>query len=115
MATAPLLCKTGPHVLDQATVLKTDRQAKRAAAGFRVPFDMSASAVADRVLVQSLSKTDPVAYRHWQCRFVAIAVDRRQGDVLPPDEAFAPQDVACELIERDGISVAAGHNKNVIA
>jgi len=89
MATAPLLRKTGPCILDQATVLKTDRQAKRSAAAFRVPFDMPAGAVADLVLVERFSKTDPVTYRQRQWCFVTIAVDRRQDDVITPDEAFA--------------------------
>jgi hypothetical protein len=75
MATSPLLCKTGPRVLDQTAVFKTDRQANRSAAAFRVSFDPPARAVADRVLVQRFSKTNPVAYRERQWCFVAVAVD----------------------------------------
>ena len=58
MTTAPLLGKTEPRIPNQATVLKMDRQAKRSAAAFRVPFDTPAGAVADLVLVQRFSKTD---------------------------------------------------------
>ena len=115
MATAPLLCKTGPRVLDQTAVLKTNRQAKRSAAAFRVSFDTPTRAVADLVLVQSLSKTDPVSYRQRQCRFVALAINRRQIDVFAPNETFAAENVAREEIESDGIAIPAGHDKNVVA
>ena len=115
MTTAPLLGKSRPCILDQATILKTDCQPKRSAAGFRVPFDTPARAVTDLVPVQSFAETNPVSYRHWQCRFVAIATNRRQIDVFAPNKTFVSQCVACGQIERYGIAIPAGYDKNVVA